>query len=588
MAATSNIHWMENTRHEIQNLQEWKDFVAKLHDAVQQQMNESSVNMFTDLSESEKVFVLEKASKALNAGEVYNKLSAQISTFLEDNIYSYVTHEVQDSDIPKHQSDLVARHIQDGVIRILDKRPELKIKLRVLFNHPLPVSLRTLTWRLQLSNTKVRMEYLTQESMNKARSVMDGEISLKCQAILSQEQTFQHLRNIKNIERTMRNVLSYHHKIHQMKESLPDEDYLLLLPLVQVVMDNSTSTSSQGSISALLVEEYITFMDSRLTIMQDPHTDDRIFQDIAYLLDKLDKKLAQTIQAMCTSQDITPEEALRSGIHTLLQPVLRVYFVGYLNVNTLMYVWDQYIIGLDQPAYNCLPAMSFVFLILLHEHINGCSSLHEMESVLKTRGPALSVQEFQMIINKHFYTELFGLLNKGENNLYPVYDPTQAIPQWSHRSRVTIPPRTRPQDRRKAREEREILKRETAERQQREEQMRLIQDDLQKRQEEDRLNMLLEDTNRRHEIEKSHLENQVKQEQQKNYEFQKKAEKQISELEEEIRKLMNQRKERGNMIPHPFVLSQLESTKAPSLVLGPWSLPGYGLLVLSMVIKSPI
>ncbi|KAM8976089.1 LOW QUALITY PROTEIN: uncharacterized protein RCH25_025400 [Pelodytes ibericus] len=547
MAASGSLSWMEKTRDEIQKLQEWKDFTAKLCDAVQQQMNESNVNTFTDLSESEKVFVLEKAAKALNAGDIYTKLSAHISSCLEDNLYNYAARELQDSDIPKNQSDLVVKHIQDGVITILEKRPELKTKLHVLFNQPLPVSLRTLTWRLQLSNTKARMDYLTQQSMNKARSVLDGEILLQCQALLSQEQTFQHFRDKKNLERMMRNVLSYYHKCKNLKGHLPEADYLLLLPLVQAVMDTSNPSTSLSSMSALLVEEYITFMDSRPSAIQDPTSDDLIFQETAQLLNKLDPILARTMQTIYTSQgshsNSRKREALLSGIHKMMLPVVQVLFVGYLNMNTLMYVWDQYIIGLDQPSYNCLPAICVAFIILLRGHLTSCSSHHEIEAVFKTQGSTLSVEEFQTIINTHFYPELFGLLTKGESSLYPVHDPTQATPQWSHLSRVTIPQRITPQGRRKAREEQEMLKRQTAERQQKEEQMRLLQEELQRRQEEARLNMLLEDTKRTYEVEKSHLENQLKQEQQESYEMKKKAEKQISELQDEIRRLTQQRRE---------------------------------------------
>ncbi|XP_053312961.1 uncharacterized protein LOC128474620 [Spea bombifrons] len=543
MAATVSLPWIEKARAQIQNLQEWKDFTAKLNDAVQQQMTESNINTFTDLSESEKVFVLEKASRALHAGQVYSDVSAHISSCLEENIYNDVAHELQDSDISKSHSDLVARYIQDGVISILEKRPGLKVKLHALFNQPLPVALRAITWRLHLSNTKARMEYLTQESMNKARSVLDGEILLQCQALLSQEQTCQRLKDIKYSDKIMRNVLSYYHKHKHIKGRLLVTNYLLLVPLIQAVMETMSPDTSLVSISALLVEQYITFMDSRPSIMQDSSADTRIFMETAQLLKKLDSDLAQTIQSIYTSQaNKLPQEALLLGTHRILQPILQVLFVGYLNMNTLMYVWDQYIIGLDEPVYNCLPAFSLAFLMLLREHLSACTSHQELEIMFKTQGPTLSVQEFQTIINMQFYSDLYGLLNKGESSQYPVHDPTQAFSQWSHFSKATILSRTRPQDRRRAREEREMIKKQTAERQQKEEEMRQLREDDQKRRQEDELHLLLEDTKRRFEEQKAHLENQLKQKQQENYNIRKEANEQISELEGEIRRLKQQRR----------------------------------------------
>ncbi|XP_075054301.1 uncharacterized protein LOC142140470 [Mixophyes fleayi] len=211
-------------------------------------------------------------------------------------------------------------------------------------------------------------------------------------------------------------------------------------------------------------------------------------------------------------------------------------------MDTLLYVWDQYILGLDEPDYNCLPAIGLTFLILLQGRLSGCSLQSDVEAALKTGGPTLSVQEFQMIINRHFYQDLFNSLNKGESSQFPVHDPTQASPQWSYVSKVTAPPRTRPQDRRKAREEREIFQRQVAEKERREELMRRQQAEETKRQEEERLNRLLEDTRRRYTEEKSALENQIKQEQQQNYELEKRATAQINELQSEIRSLLQQRR----------------------------------------------
>lgn len=61
--------------------QEWKEFTGKLSEAVQQQMNENNVKHFNDLSESEKIFVLEKAAKALHSGDVNHNLCNNTSVF---------------------------------------------------------------------------------------------------------------------------------------------------------------------------------------------------------------------------------------------------------------------------------------------------------------------------------------------------------------------------------------------------------------------------------------------------------------------------------------------------------------------------
>ncbi|KAG8590612.1 hypothetical protein GDO81_006812 [Engystomops pustulosus] len=539
-ASSASVLWLEKTKLQIQNLQEWKEFTSNLYDAVQQQMTENNINFFNDLSETEKIFVLEKAAKALKSGAIYNDLSARISSSLEENILNCVAQEQQDGVIPR--SDVMASHIQDGVINILENRPSMKVKLRALLNQPIPITLRTLAWKLQLSNTKARTEYLTHVSMNKARSVLDREVALHCEALLAKEPTFQNLKDNKGIARCMRNVMSYCHKY--AKINLLNEDYFLVVPLAQTIFATSKASTTLDSLSTQLVEEYISFMESRPPIMhRNEHPEESgIFQTMSSKLQSVDRNLAETIQNIYSTEASNPDDALILGLQRILQPIYQVFFVGYLNMNTLLYVWDQYILGLDEPEFNCLPDFGLAFLMLLQRHLKGLTTENDMQAVLKTAGISLSIQEFQSLINKYFYEDLFTTLNKGGSSQFPVHDPTQATPHWSYVTKVTTHPRTRPQDRRKAREERETLKRQMAENKQREEHQRQQREEEQKRQQEERLNQILAETRRKYETDKAALENQLKQEQQNSYEIEKRATQQINDLQTEIGRLMKQRR----------------------------------------------
>ncbi|XP_073421266.1 uncharacterized protein [Dendrobates tinctorius] len=191
------INDLKRSETSVPNMTEWKEFSSKLYDAVQQQMTENNINFFNDLSETEKIFVLEKAAKALKSGAIYSELSARISSSLEENLLSYVAQDQeQDGNIPRRQSEVVSSHIQDGVISILESRPCMKVKLHVLLNQPIPVTLRTLTWKLQLSNAKAHLD-LTHVPMNKAQSALDLQIALHCEDLLSKEQTFNNLKDNK-------------------------------------------------------------------------------------------------------------------------------------------------------------------------------------------------------------------------------------------------------------------------------------------------------------------------------------------------------------------------------------------------------
>ncbi|XP_069470036.1 uncharacterized protein [Ambystoma mexicanum] len=436
MAGTSgSVEWLDTARLQIESIQEWKEFTMKLFDAVQQQMNENHVDFFSDLSETEKAFVLERAARAIRGGDLHNALMTQISTCLEGQLYSQVAREMQDGNLTKSKSDLVLGHLRDGVVNLLEKRPDLKGKLHALFNQPLPTTLRGRAWRLYLSNTKVRMEYVSQASANKAQSSLDRDISLQCLALISAEETLQHLKDNKVALRAMRNVLSYSHKVQKLSASLPDAEVLLVVPLVQAVIDTASPITSADTVSALLVEEYFTFLDLRPPFLrvsseQLPTAAYSIYEDLALLINQTDQELAATIRGIYSEQNLPPgdqqpEESLKRGVQSLLEPVIQCLFTGFLQMKTLLYVWDQYILGLDQPTYNCLPAFSLAFILLLRDPLKDCHSPGEAEAVLKTQGPMLSIQEFQAVINKHFFRELYSTLNKEDTNPLVIHDPTQ-------------------------------------------------------------------------------------------------------------------------------------------------------------------
>ena len=53
------------------------------------------------------------------------------------------------------------------------------------------------------------------------------------------------------------------------------------------------------------------------------------------------------------------------------------FFAGFLNRDVLMYVWDQYVIGLDVAGYHMhfLPAFTATVFILLKDDIMACKNV---------------------------------------------------------------------------------------------------------------------------------------------------------------------------------------------------------------------
>ncbi|XP_066551196.1 uncharacterized protein LOC136717661 [Amia ocellicauda] len=538
-------HWIIRARNIIEDSQEWKAFTAELFEAVQQQLTESHVSLFTDLSEAEKTLFLERAAKAVHRGTAYKDIIIHISSTLDYMLSSYVAKETNDCGPICTKSDLFQTHVRDGMVSLLLKWPDMKSKLHALFNHPLPSEVRKVAWRLFLSNTKAQMDYLSLMSVNKAKSRSDLDISQQCQTLLSKQPTFKSLQDSALAGKVMKNTLSYYHRYRRFKTALPDSESLLLIPLTQAAVAGSTPSTSVDSITALLVEEYITFMDSRLAFMRPQSTgaqadaeNGSVFAEVAQMLLQKDKELSSVIQKIHAQQGGNPQESLIRGVRSILQPVLRVMFVGFLNMTTLLYIWDQYIIGLDRPSYNCIPAFSCAFMLLLRDRLLACGTQAELAEVTRGQGPALAVRQFQNVISKYFYGELYSQLTKDEAESFPTLDPTQAFfPPWTHLSTNDVPLRTRPQDRRLAREEREVLRAKQTERLKQEQQLQKLREEEEIRREEERLQRQLEETQRISNEQRFLLEEQLAQERQHRYEIQRKAEEQVKLLQAEIAKI---------------------------------------------------
>uniref|UniRef100_W5M6U7 Uncharacterized protein n=1 Tax=Lepisosteus oculatus TaxID=7918 RepID=W5M6U7_LEPOC len=486
--------WLLKARTIIEN-SEWKAFTADLFEAVQQQQTENHVSFFADLSEAEKALFLERAAKAICRGNAHKDVIAHIGSSLENILSGVVAAQMSDSGAVSTKSDLFQSHVRDGMVNLLHKWPDMKSKLHILFNHSLPSEIRKVAWRLYLSNTKVG-------------------------------------------SKAMRNVLSYYHRMQHFKTRLPDSECVLLIPLVEASVADATPSTSVDTVTTLLVEEYITFMECRPAFMRsqspgarDDAGSEEVFAEVAQMLDQKEQELSNAVREIHARQGDSPHQSLLRGVKAILQPILTVFFVGYLNMTTLLYIWDQYIIGIDKPSYSCVPAFSFAFIQLLKDHLQACRTEGELAEVPKSRGPALVVQQFRGVISKHFHGDLYSALTRDEAETFPILDPVQSsafFPPWTHLSSKELPLRTRPKDRRLAREERAARRADQQQRAEREEQLQRL------RSQEERLQRQLEETKRVGSEQKLFLEEQLAQERQHRYEMQKRAEEQISQLQDSL------------------------------------------------------
>ncbi|CAM9952286.1 unnamed protein product [Lampetra fluviatilis] len=523
-AAVVDPVWLWRCKRRVQDTKEWTAFAEQLSRGVQLQLSEGRVASLGDLSEAEKSLIVERAMSSLQGGDVYKSVVAKVASSLDEQLVQQVAVEVADDRArPRSRVQVVQELLKSGLVSILHKWPELRSKLGVLFNHPLPSGIREPVWHLYLANARERTDFLARFTGDPAsvQSTQDAEIFLRCESLLFSEPTFRQLASSKATARTMRSVLSYYHTRKRPPGVLLDSEYLLVVPLVRVRLGRGARVEPQMSVMAHLMEEFLTFMESRPAYMTSSWTKgtehgeaEPMLQQIASTLVNIDKDLAVAVQKAFGQ-------------------------AGFLQLEVLLYVWDQYILGLEQPAYDCLPAFCLCLLLLLRDQLLTCDNPSRMMDTLHTNGPSLTVHDFQVTIVKHFYDQLSRDLNKWNVDELLELDPAYSMDVPSLWMRLaSVEPLTEQAD--ATHNARQPLGAERVEWQAE----RLPGDwrrgdlrDRSRRHEDGRVQRLMEDSQRMEWEQRQSLEEQLAQERHARYKMLREAEEQMGRLRGEMERL---------------------------------------------------
>lgn len=289
--------WLLLSKDDIIKSSEWNDLTSDLFDAVQQQLTESHVSYFSDLTDSEKIMFLDRAAKLVRDGSSYKKLVAMVSGVLDRNLNEDVTQTIIDPKNTHTKTQLLLQGASKAAINLLQRWPDLRSKLFACLNRPLPADLRNAVWKMFLANPIVRKEYLEKVSRNKRDTIspQDAAIAQKCEAFLSSESNFNELASHTALLRIMKTSISYRHVTVKSTSTIVDTDYLLALPLLKVIATDSDVKEVDTEQIADFIEVYFTFMESRPPLMKDSRS------KVNFLAEK--KALISAIHAMFLVKD---------------------------------------------------------------------------------------------------------------------------------------------------------------------------------------------------------------------------------------------------------------------------------------------
>ena len=263
--------WLLLSKEDIAKSSEWKDLTSELFDAVKQQIAESHVSNFSDLTDSEKILFLDRAARLVRDGSSYKNLVQRVSGILDRNLNEDVVQTIFDPSNKYTKTQLLLEGASEATIKLLQRWPDLRIKMYSCLNRPLPNRLRKAMWKMCLADPIVRQRFLERALSNKRDkgSAQDAIIGQKCQAFLSSEEALREFASRPAVVEIMKSALSHRQFTTMGASSLVDTDFLLVLPFLKSLVLDSDVNQVDSKEIADFVEVYCTFMESRPPLMKD-------------------------------------------------------------------------------------------------------------------------------------------------------------------------------------------------------------------------------------------------------------------------------------------------------------------------------
>ena len=81
-------------------------------------------------------------------------LSKKVSVLMDQQLNDEVARQLLEDHPVGTKTDLIIENAEEGALSLLKKWPDMKNKLHIIMNQPLPTPLRQLSWKLYLTNTK--------------------------------------------------------------------------------------------------------------------------------------------------------------------------------------------------------------------------------------------------------------------------------------------------------------------------------------------------------------------------------------------------------------------------------------------------
>jgi len=440
--------WLQTSKINIQRSEEWLTFSKDLFDALSGPMREHGVRTFGALSPAEQKLLIVEAVESLRSMPSYGELLRVVSRTVDQEVGVAADTAIRETNQQLSKLEFIENQCHEAVDVILKKWPETKVHIQQCFGTILSNKLRRSVWNAQLENVPVKDEYkrlVASGQKQKLVSLLDFEISQKCQSLLKTDSTVASLLSMKAAPSIMRHLLSFHHARSKSKTSLTDTEYLLSIPFVYCILSTVVSDGDKlqkqnitTDVLASLIGQYELFLCDRPDYMTAPapvHSFSGFSSEVAAILNGKVRGLVDRLDKLLSK--VTKISEHGESLSRLLHPIMRSFMVGYLPLETVMFVWDQHIISYGAENFDPLFSICASLMLLLQKELLDCSSWREVEAAVVDNLRTVTSEQLRGAMVDHgFIANLRYSLEHSTKNKrqYPVSHTSvlQSLPPWRH------------------------------------------------------------------------------------------------------------------------------------------------------------
>ena len=440
--------WIQLAKSEVQQSDNWISFTKLLFDILNAELKESGIRSFATLSIDEKKLLVSKAVNALKSEAVYKKLFDSLSTNLDLQFSSEIKRNLNS----KHESalsDKIFEEFHVAIEAMLAKWPELQNHFGRCINTLLTPRLRYALWCSKLQSAVIKQEYLDLVKSNPKRMVSkyDLEIAQKCKVLIESDETLEVLRDIKQSVTVLRHMLSYHQERSGSNSNMTDLEYLIAVPFVYCSLAPKNRLQKSGQQAAIsaeelarMVEQFEVFWKSRpayASNIDDGASLNSFIKKVVNILKAFDSELLEkVIDIYSKSFPATianPIEALK----LLLQPCLRCFYVSYLPLESVLFVFDQILIGFEIEDYDPMPHLTSTILYLIRSDLKQAETWRQIETTFNKKLKFQHSETIQSIMREKRIGEELEVILERNSIDKSIFSFTSSsffsdLPPWKH------------------------------------------------------------------------------------------------------------------------------------------------------------